>query len=353
MVKKLLSCCTLACLPACLLADFSYEQTTKMTGGMMMGMMKFAGAFSKQVREPIQSTVSVKGNRMVNWRKDHAQIIDLDSETFTEVNFPKKQYSVMTFAEMTQAMEQAMQRGRDKKAESKPGDTATDLKVDLKETGQTKQIAGYDAKEMIMTMQMDATDQKTGKKGGMVITNDMWIAPKMAGYEEIREFHKKMAAKMAWTPGGASMAAGNADIARGMAGVMKEVSKLDGITLLQVMKMTPTSEGQPVSGASGSEGQATAAQQSKPKPETPSLSGALAGRLGGFGGFGRKKKAEAPKEEKQESAEPTAAPASDASGVLVEMTTEMSGFSTAAVDPSKFAVPPGFKKVESELPRQR
>jgi len=248
-------------------------------------------------------------------------------------------------------MEQAMQRGQARKSESKPSDTTTELKVDLKETGQRKQIAGYDAKEMIMTMEMAATDQKTGNKGSMLMTNDMWIAPTVPGYEEVREFHKKMAAKMAWTPGGsAMMASGGADVGRAMAGMSKEMAKLDGITVLSVMKMTPTADGQPASGASGSEGQA-AAQQSRPKPETPSIGGVLGGKLGGFGGFGRKKKAEAPKEEKQESA-PTAAPSGGSSDSLMEMTTEMSGFSSSAVDPSKFAVPSGYKKVESGMQKR-
>jgi len=338
-------------LPAGLLADFSYEQTTKMTGGAMMGMMKIAGAFSKQLREPVQTSVSIKGNRMVHSSKDHAQIIDLDSETITEVNFQKKQYSVMTFAEMTQAMEQALQRGQARKSESQPSETTTELKVDIKETGQRKQVAGYDAKEMIMTMEMAATDQKTGNKGSMLVTNDMWIAPTVAGYDEVREFHKKMAAKMAWTPAGsAMMASGGADVGRAMAGMAKEMAKLDGITVLSVMKMTPTADGQPASGAAGSEGQA-AAQPSRPKPEAPSISSVLGGKLGGFGGFGRKKKAEAPKEEKQESAS-TAAPSGGSSDALMEMTTEMSGFSSSPVDPSRFAVPSGFKKVESGMQRR-
>ena len=38
-------------------------------------------------------------------------------------------------------------------------------------------------------------------------------------------------------------------------------------------------------------------------------------------------------------------------GALIEMTTEMSGFSAAAVDASQFEVPAGFKKVESDLKR--
>jgi hypothetical protein len=33
---------------ASLRADLSYDQTAKITGGAMMGMMRFAGAFSKQ-----------------------------------------------------------------------------------------------------------------------------------------------------------------------------------------------------------------------------------------------------------------------------------------------------------------
>src|SRR5579862_9206702 len=41
-------------------ADFSYEQTTTITGGALAGMIKFAGKFSKQAREPQRYTVAVK-----------------------------------------------------------------------------------------------------------------------------------------------------------------------------------------------------------------------------------------------------------------------------------------------------
>jgi len=345
MFKRLGSLCIVAGLPACLLADFSYEQSTKMTGGSMMGMMKLAGAFSKQAREPIQATVSVKGNRMLHWNKDHATVIDLDSETITEINFQKKQYSVMTFAEMTQAMERAMQQGKDKQGD----DVKADLKVDIKSTGQSKQINGYDAKEMLVSMQMDATDEKTGKKGGMQILSSMWLAPSVAGYEEVREFHKKMAMKLAWTPGASSMMGARPDMARAMANVYKEGAKLDGIPLLQVMKMTPTSDGQPVTAPADAQ---SSQQQSKPKAETPTIAGALSG-LGGFGGFGRKKKPAPAKEEpKDDSAASSSAAAGD-SAVLMEMTTEMSGFSSAAVDPSKFAPPSGFKKVDNDMSRRQ
>src|ERR1700674_4325287 len=118
----------LACLPTCLLADFSYEESTKITGGAMAGVMKFAGAFSKQAREPLQSTVAVKGNRMLHGNKERASVIDLDSETI----YQKKTYSVMTFAEMKQAMEQAMQRMKNAPQQQQPQQESQGQKPDVK-----------------------------------------------------------------------------------------------------------------------------------------------------------------------------------------------------------------------------
>ncbi len=62
----------------------------------------------------------------------------------------------------------------------------------------------------------------------------------------------------------------------------------------------------------------------------------------GLGGFGHKKKDQEP-----------AQPQNDAPGVLMEMTTEFSNFSSGAVDLSKFEVPVGFRLVKSEMNRKR
>jgi hypothetical protein len=278
------------------------------------------------------ATVSVKGNKAIHAYKDHSQIIDLDAETITDIDFDKKAYSVMTFAEMREQIEKALQRVSDNK------DASADFTVSVKATGATKQIAGYDAKEMLLTMTMEGTDAKSGQKGGMAVTTSVWIAPKISGYDEVTAFYKRMAEKLNWMPGAGGMAAARPELAKAMAAAAKEMAKLDGTQVLQVMRMTPSMEGQPVTAppASGSETQ----QQSQPKGETPSIGGAIRG-IGGFGGFGRRKKQEEPKQE----AAP-AAPAGDASAVLIEMTTEMSGFSSASVDASKFTVPAGFKKVD-------
>ena len=58
-----------------LFADFQYQQTTKITGGFLASMARFAG---KQATEPTTSTVAVKGNRMVHLSPRSAEIIALN-----------------------------------------------------------------------------------------------------------------------------------------------------------------------------------------------------------------------------------------------------------------------------------
>ena len=330
MIKKFVLFIVAACLPA--FGDFSYDQTSKITGGMMAGAMKFAGAFSKQAREPMVTTVAVKGNRMVHTSQHSASVIDLDAETITEINFDKKQYSVMTFAQMKQMLDEMSQ-----KMKSSPEAQKADVhyKVSAKDTGEKKTIAGYDTHEMILTMEMEGTDQQTGNKGGMVMTTDMWIAPKASGYNEIADFHKRMFTKLDWTPSSMGMMA-RPDMAKGMAELAKESSKLNGMPVLQVVKMGAHAEGQPQSG------QQAAPQQQEQQADKPSIGGLLGGKLGGFG---RKKKSQ-----DDSNGEGGAAPqgSGDASGSLMEMTMEMGGFSSAPVDSAKFEIPAGFKQVEPE-----
>src|SRR3954468_24636603 len=120
-----------------LLADFSYHESTKITGGMMAGMMKVAGVFSKAAREPMDSTVAVKGNKLAHRGSTHMSLIDLDARTITDVDLQKKQYSVLTFEEMKQAMENmAKKMKQDSKADMK-------MRVSAEPTGKTKEISGY------------------------------------------------------------------------------------------------------------------------------------------------------------------------------------------------------------------
>jgi hypothetical protein len=102
--------------------------------------------------------------------------------------------------------------------------------------------------------------------------------------------------------------------------------------------------GQP--GAAPADGSAPAAQPQQQQPP-PSLGGALGGALGGRLGISRKKSSSDQPAQSSSQAPPSGAGA----GSLLEMTTELSGFSSSAVDDSQFAVPAGFKKVEPDMKR--
>jgi hypothetical protein len=342
-----------------LYADFAYEQTSKITGGAMVGAMKFAGAFSKDARkamDPIKSTTSIKGNRMVHRTVDSASIIDLDKETITQINYAKKTYSVATFAQIKQAMDDMSQKVReqkDKSEKSNPGEQV-DMHFDVKvnDTGQTKMINGNNAHQMIMTITMQGADAKSGTKGGIDMTTDMWIAPQVSGYQEVRDFYRRMSEKLEWTPGANPIMMSRPDMARAMAQLYKEGSKLDGMPVYETIKMGGKIEGQP--DASTSQTQSQSSPDSTRRDSTPppaSVSGALGAALGGrlgLGGFGRKKK-QAPTDSDASAPPPSGAAGSNStSGSLMEMTTEVTSYSSGPADPSLFEVPSGFALVQEE-----
>lgn len=339
-----------------MLADFSYQENSKITGGAMAGMMRFAGAFSKQAREPITSTILVKGHRLAHVRPDSIEVIDVDKETITNINLKNKTYSVMTFDQMKQMMEQMSKQMQQSKNEN---NADVQFKASVKDTGQTKTIEGLNAKEMILTLAMEGTDKQSGQTGALEMTSDMWIAP-VAGYEQVRNVHRLMAAKLGFVPGqGLGMLMQRPDMQKGMGDLYKEMAKMDGLPVEMIIRMGGAGSGQP--GAATSNQQAPppsggdvagAAASGESQNRIGSKLGGLAGGLGGFGGFGRRKK------NADEGSNQTSAPAAQntsgaGSGLLMEVTTMASGFSTAPVDGSKFEVPAGFKQVEPEMNRRR
>lgn len=312
----------------------------------MMSMMKMAGAFSKNAREPMTSTVLVKGHRMVHLRTASAEIIDVDKETFTNINFEKKTYSVMTFEQMKQMMQdmsQRMQKSKD--------DNGTDVqyKLSSKDTGQKKTISGIDTSEMIVTLTVEGTNNQ-GQSGVAEITSDMWLG-KVAGYDEVRNLQRLMAAKLGFLPGqglGAMMQ--RPDMQKGFTELYKQAAKLDGVPIMMVTRMGSQGSGQgigtsqPTSNQSSNSSAAGDAAATAAQNEGTSRLGRFGGLAGGLGGLGRHKKNESTSQQQSST--------SGDSGLLLEMTTESSAFSTAPVDDSKFEVPAGFKQVEPESQRR-
>ena len=356
---------------ALLFADYTYQQTTQITGGSIVHMMKMVGAFSSQARkasDPVVSTVYLKDNRMATVSSDSIEIIDLDKETITHIDNIKKTYSVVTFEQMKQQFEKARQEMEKKQAEhpaaaapaSNPNpnpDVKISFDVKVRKTGAEKQVSGLTGKEAILTMTMKATDQKSQQSGAMAITNDMWMVPEIPGYEQVREFQKRFAEKMAVVTAGlgmdlTQMLAQNPGATDALANMGEEMRKLDGVPVMQVMRMGSTANGQPLPAAS---------EAPLPPDQSPAMPSAgdvakqsaasiLTSHLGGMGGFGRKKKQDPPPADQTASqngdqsgntAQPTAA-------ILMESQTTVSSFSSAPVDASHFEVPAGFKQIQMQ-----
>jgi hypothetical protein len=356
-----------------LLADASYKETTQITGGSLMGMMKMAGTFSAQARkanQPITSAVYVSGNRMARVGPDATEIIDLDAGTITHIDLAKHQYTTMTFDQMRQQMAQAQRQAEAKAKEAKPEaqqpasqpppNVDMSFDVHVRETGATKEVSGLNTNEAIMTMAMNATDKDTQQTGALAITNDMWLATSTPVYDEVRAFNEKFAQKMGTVFSGNQSLQGLQSLmaqpgaAKGMSEMATEVSKLKGTPILQVMRMGMTANGQPLPAASEAPLPASngPAMPSAGDVGQQTATSAIASKLGGFGGlggFGHKKK-QPDAQPQTTNASATQAGADPASSVLIESSTTLSDFSSAPVDSSHFQVPAGYQQVTTSGP---
>lgn len=364
-------CAVVLCIAAenPLLADASYKETTQITGGSIVGMMKMAGTFSSQARkanQPITSEVYVSGNRMARVGPDAIEIIDLDAGTITHIDPTKHQYTTMTFDQMRQRLEQAQRDAEAKAKEAKPEaqqpanqpppNVDMSFDVHVRETGATKEVSGLNTNEAIMTMAMNATDKDTQQTGALAITNDMWLATSTPVYDEVRAFNEKFAKKMGQVFSGdeglqgmqALMAQPGA--AKGMSQMATEMSKLKGVPILQVMRMGTTANGQPLPAASeaplpASNAPAMPSAGDVAQQTTTSVLASKLGGFGGLGGFGHKKKQPDAAQPQTNDASATKAAPDPASSVLIESSTTLSDFSSAPVDGSHFQVPAGYQQV--------
>lgn len=367
-------------IPFVLHADFSYTETSRISGGAMLAMTRTLGIFSKSMRklgEPQVSTVYLKGNRMAHLGQESGQIWDLDSETLTEIDFANKTYSTITFAQWREALEKMLEKSqaqvkeaqaklKDAQAEMKESQAEVKYRFDVKETGKTKTIGGLNAREVIVTMVMDVKDKKSAQQAELEFMSSIWLVDSVPGYEEVNAFNARLAQKMASTFAASSMGrqmqgmmATNPQLLEGAKKMAQEAEKLKGVQVLQVFKygtnLDPATAGEvspqpagppPTAGNLAGQAAKKGAEEQVEKQTLGRLAGRLGG-LGGLGGFGRRSRKEEPKPEPQ--AEQAPAQGQPNAGLLMEFVSEVTNFSTAAVDSAKFTVPAGFKQVEHPL----
>jgi hypothetical protein len=161
--------------------------------GRMVGM--FGG---KAAREGVVGTTAVKGDRKLTMTENTGQIVDLGEEKIYEVDVRRKEYRVTTFEEMRRRIreqqeaarkEAARQEGKEEKSETPQKEFEFDF--DAKETGQKRQVAGYDARQVIMTLTMREKGKTLEQSGGFVMTADTWFGPEIAALKELSDFEMR------------------------------------------------------------------------------------------------------------------------------------------------------------------
>jgi hypothetical protein len=143
--------------------------------------------------------IAVKGNRMSRITGNTGQIIDLGEEKVYTLDMKKKEYKVQTFAELRAELEKAradaekrqQDVSKEDKEQAQQASEQIDFDVKVEPTNEHKTIAGHDARKTILTLTMREKGKTLEDGGGMVITDTMWMAPRVAALDEVRDFYLK------------------------------------------------------------------------------------------------------------------------------------------------------------------
>ena len=230
-------------------AEVKTEEKSQMQFEGMMGRMM--GLFGgKAAKEGVMNTVAVKGNRKMTANEYTGQIIDLDEEKVCDLDMRGKSYKVTTFAELRRRMQEAQEKAKKQSSREtaepskrEPGGKEVEVDFDLKESGQKKTINSYDCREVVMTITVREKGKTLEQGGGMVLTSNSWLGPRIASMKEITDFDVRYAQKMESFGFGGS--AEQMAMAMAMYPTMKQALSrfqaenvnMDGAPILTVMKM--------------------------------------------------------------------------------------------------------------------
>jgi hypothetical protein len=321
---------------ASLHADVKTEERMKFELGGMLG--KVVNVFGgKDAREGTMTTVALKGSRKSTLSDTTGQIIDLAEEKIYDLDVKRKTYRVMTFAELRQRMEEAKAKAEKaareeqakQKAEPPPANRPEDsveIDFDVKSTGQKRAINGFDTSQVVVTVTVREKGKTLEQNGGLAITTDMWMAPRMPAMKELMDFEMQFAQKL-YGP----MIAGASP--QDMASVMAiypmlkpalekmnaEQSKVEGTAILTTVKVEAVKSAEQI------------AQEQKQTEESskPNLTGGVGGLLGGLARRAAQKKVDG------DGPQPRA--------MVMTTTSELLKVANAVSD-ADVAVPAGFKQ---------
>ena len=316
--------------------------------------LKFAGAMGQVVnlfgggatRNGVVRTVAVKGDRKATRSDSNGQIVDLREEKVYDIDFKDKSYKVTTFAEIRRQMEEARKKAAQQAPQAPPdaGAPAADAKepqveidFSMKESGQKREINGFDAREVVMTIAVREKGKTLEESGGMVMTSNIWLTPKIAAMDEVAAFDLRYAQQvnvlaMFDAQQTAALMSMYPMMKPAMDRFEKESVNMEGTSVLTVMTLdVVASAEQAAEQAKEQQGQQSTAAQAPPT-SLGGLGGALGGRVGRRILGGGNKNADT-------------APAASTPGraTMMTMTDEVVKV-TPSVSETDLAIPAGFKQ---------
>jgi hypothetical protein len=228
---------------------------------------------------------------------------------------------------------EAARESRESKDEAPAKNDGKELDVDfnVKSTGQTKAINGFDTRQVIATVTVREKGKTLEESGGIVMTVDTWLSKSAPSLKEIADFDRRYYEKLAGpiSPVDAQQLATAMAMFPGLKEAMARVSREDfGGTAIQTttttdaVKSAEQMKQQAAGGSSASSGDS----------QNPlSVGGAL-------GGFMRRRRQQ--QEEKEAAAKPNANPARSTFMTINNEVLKIASNVTAA----DVAMPAGFKE---------
>jgi len=365
-------------------ADFKYTETSQVTGGALVKMMKVVGIFARgdakkqeqQAMQPTSTTHAVKSGRL---RTDNAggtsMIIDLDAKRVISINNMDKTYGVATFDQIHDAMQQAMANAQaQQQAQLAQHPELQNAQLNITPTVKVTPGAGNrvilgqstnETKvEVDMTMQATGTGEdapKPGQPNSATITTNMdsFVAPSVSGYQEFAQFYRRMAAEVSWMTLPSNIHVTDPRVSHSMSELQQNSDALKGFPMLSYvsMGMAPAG-GQP-------DGSQSAAQNQNAVPPTKNSSNnnssnstsvidtPFAVLQKGLGSLFGKKKQQSNQSggDQGGSTNQASAPPPNADSnphYLIEITTQVTTFSDSSLDASLFDTPVGYTQIQAD-----
>jgi hypothetical protein len=317
--------------------EYTYHTATKMNAGGALGFMAKMGGGKEQIE-----TAYLSGHKLRTEQENFATIVDADAASITTINKKDKTYYTMTFEEMAAMMRdlQAQQKASmDKEKDKGKGDVELKYTSKVDATGKQENINGNNAKQVFVTLSIDAAARPEGEKdmqqaGTMTVLMEMWNSTDVPHANAMRSFQetlaKKAAKEMGSMRGMEAMFSMYPGAKEGMEAAAAEMKKVPGVPVRTTTYMVLVPAGQKLDRelvlAGGKKADEKAGEEKKESK--------------GLGGFMNKMKKAA--EAKQAEGDGEGKTASQST--VFSVTSELKDVQAGGVPADAFSIPAGYKE---------